>query len=230
MDFSFFGDTTGYFHGWIGGITNFGDTVAYGAEMERGLFGLYYYPPESLIVEKPFTYQDYSVYSMRLAYDQSTGEASLTIRDVYGVAWDSVSVTGPGCNFDRIYVGIENHNQTDAKWLDNTTMWLVPYAGTVADRDIAGPALELYPALPNPCYDGTVISYRIPAAQDVSFAIFDVMGRKVMSLDDVGALPGLHEVRWDATTEDGIRVAPGVYVCTVRAGEETRSGKIAVTR
>jgi hypothetical protein len=230
MDFSFFGDTDGWFHGWIGGITESGDTVAYGAEMERGLFGLYFYPPESLIVEKSFTYEDYNVYSLRLAYDHSTGKASLTIRDTYGVAWDSIGVTGPGSEFSMIYVGIENRAYDDAKWLDNTTMWLLATSGLPEGPGATGTRLELAAPLPNPSSDRTLISFETQTAGDVSVVIYDTLGREVMAWQKAGAAPGYHEVYWDATTHDGSRVAPGVYLCTVRAGAESQSRKMVVTR
>jgi hypothetical protein len=230
MDFSFFGDTDGWFHAWIGGTTDFGDTVAYGAEMERGLFGLYFYPPESLIVERPFTYEDYNVYSLRLAYDHSTGEASLTIRDTYGVAWDSIGVTGPGSDFSMIYVGIENRAYDDAKWLDNTEMWLMPTSGLPERRHGTVQGLELAPPFPNPCRDRALISFEIPTACDILVTVHDTQGREVMAWHEASAVPGHHEARWDATTPDGSRVAPGVYLCTVRAGAESRSRKMVVAR
>jgi hypothetical protein len=230
MDFSFFGDTDGWFHAWIGGTTDFGDTVAYGAEMERGLFGLYFYPPESLIVERPFTYEDYNVYSMRLAYDQSTGEASLTIRDTYGVTWDSVGVTGPGSDFSMVYVGLENRAYDDAKWLDNTEMWLIAISALPEDAAVVVPDLRLAPPRPNPWSDRTLIAFETPAAGDVSVTIYDTMGRDVMRWYEAGATRGYHSVYWDATSYDGSLVAPGVYLCTVRAGGAVRSRKMVVTR
>ena len=230
MDFSFFGDTDGWFHAWIAGITTRGDTVAYGAEMERGLFGLYFYPPESLIVEKPFTYQDYNVYSMRLSYDNSTGIASLVIRDTYGVVSDSIGVVGPGTDFNLIDVGIENRAYDDAKWLDNTTMWLVAYSGLPEGPHAVAPGLEFAQPFPNPSRERTLISYEIPAAGDVSITIYDTRGREVMTWYETHAAPGSYEVHWDAATHDGSRVAPGVYMCTVRAGAEARSRKMVITR
>jgi hypothetical protein len=230
LDFSFFGDTDGWFHGWIGGTTESGDTVAYGAELERGLFGLYYYPPESLIVERPFTYEDYNVYSMRLAYDRSTGKASLTIRDTYGVAWDSVGVTGPGSEFSMVYVGIENRSYDDAKWLDNTTMWLEATSGLPEGRSPATPMLSLAAPFPNPSSGRTLISFDVRTSADVSITVSDILGREVMTWDRSNAAPGNHEVSWDATTYDGSLVSPGVYLCTLRAGTETRSRKMVIAR
>jgi hypothetical protein len=230
MDFSFFGDTDGWFHGWIAGITGSGDTVAYGAELERGLFGLYFYPPESLIVEEPFTYQDYNVYSMRLAYDASTGKASLTIRDTYGVEWDSVGVTGPGADFDRVYVGIENRSYDDAKWLDNAEMWLWASSGLEGEPGMMRKALTLKPPFPNPSRDHALISFETKAEGDASISVYDTLGREVMTWYEADAAQGYHEVRWDATAHDGSPVSPGVYLCTVKVGAESRSRKMVIAR
>jgi hypothetical protein len=230
MDFSFFGDTDGWYHAWIGGVTTGGDTVAYGAEMERDLFGLYFYPPESLIVEKPFAFQDYNVYSLRLAYYDPTGTVSLVVRDAYGVAADSIVVTGPGSDFSMVYVGIENRASDDQKWLDNVTMWLTAYSGVPKGPDTEGLSLELYSPSPNPCSGQTAISYALPVAGDVTISIYSTMGREVMTWYRPDASAGYHETRWDGTAYDGTPVAPGVYMCTVKAGGQVQSRKLVVTQ
>jgi hypothetical protein len=165
-----------------------------------------------------------------LAYDHSTGIASLRIRDTYGVLSDSVGVIGPGSSFSMVYIGIENRAYDDAKWLDNVAMWQIPLSGLPDDANAAGRQLSLYPPFPNPCGKYTLISYEVPTAGDVSITIYDTAGRCVADWHRSGVAPGYHEVRWDAATRDGGRVAPGVYVCSVAAGGEARSQKLIVTR
>ena len=92
------------------------------------------------------------------------------------------------------------------------------------------PGLELAQPFPNPSSDRTLISYEIPAAGDVSITIYDTQGREVMTWYETHAAPGRYEARWDATTYDGRRVVPGVYMCTVRAGTEVMSRKMVITR
>jgi hypothetical protein len=228
MDFGFEGDEDGYFHAWIGGADGAGDTVAYGAEFDRSTFGLYSFPPESLLVEAPFDFDPYTVYTMRLAYDHSTGIASLSVRDALGVTGDSLGVPGPSTNFTMIRVGFENEVHND-KWLDNVVLRVMLWSGVEAWPGSSAPRIELYPPYPNPCRDATVIAYELPAAGDVSIAIYNTQGQEVRRWYRSEAAPGYHEQHWDATSGDGRRVSPGVYLCSVRSGVESASRKLIVT-
>lgn len=228
MDFSFLGDEDGWFHAWIGGIGGSGDTVAYGAEFDRDTFGLYFYPPESLLVEEGFAFDPYTVYSMRLAYDHSTGIASLSVRDAFGVAGDSIGVSGPSTDFSMMRVGVENKVYT-SKWLDNVVLRVMLWSGVQAWPRSSARHVELYPPYPNPCRDATVIAFEIPRAGDVSVAIYNMQGQEIRRWHRPACAPGYHEQRWDATSGDGDRISPGVYLCTVKAGDQSVSRKLIVS-
>ncbi len=77
---------------------------------------------------------------------------------------------------------------------------------------------------PNPFNPKTTIRFDLPAAQDVSLAIFGTDGRLVTTLVD-GLLPaGFHAVPWDGQVDGGGRAASGVYFYRIDAGPlmETR--------
>jgi len=75
----------------------------------------------------------------------------------------------------------------------------------------AARALRLYPARPNPFSGETRFALDLPQAAPVSFAVFDLSGRRVANLVDGTVDPGHHEYRWRARDERGARVAPGLY-------------------
>ena len=84
---------------------------------------------------------------------------------------------------------------------------------------------------PNPFRGRTTLSFDLPQAADVSVAVFDVMGRQVMSLDQGTMAPGA-----DQSIEiDGAGLASGVYVFRLTAvgadnSVETRAGQITLAR
>ena len=92
-------------------------------------------------------------------------------------------------------------------------------------------AFTLKGSAPNPFRGRTTLSFDLPQAADVSVAVFDVMGRQVMSLDQGTMAPGA-----DQSIEiDGNGLASGVYVFRLTAvgadnSVETRAGQITLAR
>jgi len=66
--------------------------------------------------------------------------------------------------------------------------------------------------------DAALIRYRIGADGPVRLAIHDVRGRLVQQLA-AGGDPGDHLAVWEGTTSSGERVARGVYLVVLQAGE-----------
>ena len=228
-DFCFLGDANGWFHFWIAGIGAPDDTVAYGAQMDRQSFGLYFYPPESLLVGKAFAFDPYTVYTMRLEYSHSTDIAKLIVRDVYGPTADSVWTNGVGTDFNTIRVGIEDKDSID-KWFDNVVLWQKPWSGMPERPQSQQGELVFCAPCPNPCSRETLIRYEMPHSADVLITVYNTMGQEVMSWKQMHAAPGYHEKRWDATARDGSGVSPGVYFCEIRAGTQSASRKMIVTK
>ena len=70
---------------------------------------------------------------------------------------------------------------------------------------------------PNPLKGSTTISLSLPAACHVSVEIYDILGRRVVSLLDGHAPAGQLSPVWEGTDRDGNRVTAGVYFCRVKA-------------
>ncbi|HEY2955370.1 MAG TPA: polysaccharide lyase 6 family protein [Candidatus Eisenbacteria bacterium] len=83
------------------------------------------------------------------------------------------------------------------------------------------PGVVLEPAAPNPFSSATRIRFTLPSPCAVTLAIYDVAGRRRAVLLD-GPLPaGPHQVEWRAR-----EMAPGVYLCRLRAGAANLTGKL----
>ena len=106
-----------------------------------------------------------------------------------------------------------------------TTVTLDPTTG-VPDGVIA----LLKQNQPNPARTGTTIQFVLASPMEVALDVFDVVGRKVASLEGGLMTPGRHESPWDLTDDAGNTVASGVYFYRLEAGDETLTRKLIVVR
>ena len=91
------------------------------------------------------------------------------------------------------------------------------------DSDHTGGVRRLS-AHPNPAPAGrTVVSFSIPARQNVRLRVFSMSGRYVATLADGEIGPGEVQVPWDATDHRGRRVASGKYVYRIETRGTSQS-------
>jgi len=85
---------------------------------------------------------------------------------------------------------------------------------------------------PNPFNPATTISYGVPEGEIVnaSLKIYDIRGRLVRTLAEGVREPGTHQVYWDGTDETGQRVASGIYIYRMRAGDFARTRKMVLLK
>jgi hypothetical protein len=88
------------------------------------------------------------------------------------------------------------------------------------DVVLASPAYELAlgQGQPNPSTGSVTISYTLAHETPVSIRVYDVAGRLVRTLVNETGAPGPHDVTWDSTSDEGRRVAAGVYFYRMNAG------------
>jgi subtilisin family serine protease len=82
---------------------------------------------------------------------------------------------------------------------------------------------------PNPATGQAAIEWSLGTARPAQARIYDIRGRLVRTIS-FEAGPGLHRIVWNLRDQANRTVAPGVYVCTVTSGGDSRTGKILVTR
>ncbi len=85
---------------------------------------------------------------------------------------------------------------------------------------------------PNPFNGETVIQYAVAAAgaqgsdaRNVRLAVYDMLGREVVVLVDEKKAPGVYQVTWNAG-----RLATGVYVYQLSAGQSVRTRKLVLLK
>ncbi|MBN1482498.1 T9SS C-terminal target domain-containing protein [candidate division KSB1 bacterium] len=83
---------------------------------------------------------------------------------------------------------------------------------------------------PNPFNPSTTIEYGLPQAALVTLSIYDVNGRRIVTLVDEKQEKGWHQVQWNAINSSGQRVSSGVYLVKFKAGDFVDSKKIILMK
>jgi hypothetical protein len=133
--------------------------------------------------------------------------------------------------FDDLYV--PNDNQPHITVTPENAVWLLDEIDppATAVRDITTPpAFSLLGAAPNPFGEATVLRWQLPRGARVRVDVFDVRGRRVVSLLDGARPAGPGEVRWTGRDERGRAVAAGVYFVRARALGETVTSRVVRVR
>lgn len=107
----------------------------------------------------------------------------------------------------------------------------IPLAGEV--EEISSEPVTSYVLeqnYPNPFNPTTMITFALPEAGEVSLAIYNMGGQLVRKLVYGEYASGKYEVMWDATDDRGARVASGVYLYILRAGEFTTQKKLVLMK
>ncbi|MGD9487685.1 MAG: FlgD immunoglobulin-like domain containing protein [Calditrichaceae bacterium] len=89
----------------------------------------------------------------------------------------------------------------------------------------------LFKNYPNPFNPTTNIRFQLPDAQNVKLAVYDIRGSLVKTVVNNQAFPaGEHTVTWDATDNNGSRVASGMYIYRFEAGKFSKIDKMILLK
>ncbi|RKY60753.1 MAG: hypothetical protein DRP95_03840, partial [Candidatus Latescibacterota bacterium] len=91
-------------------------------------------------------------------------------------------------------------------------------------------ALRLFQNHPNPFNTGTTIRYHLPQASQVKLMIYDVLGRKIRTLEDGWQEAGVYVAKWDGTDSKGNPVGSGVYLVRLEAGSYHKVRKMVLVQ
>ncbi|MGD9898905.1 MAG: FlgD immunoglobulin-like domain containing protein, partial [Calditrichaceae bacterium] len=89
----------------------------------------------------------------------------------------------------------------------------------------------LFKNYPNPFNPTTNIRFQLPDVQNVKLAVYDIRGSLVKTVVNNQAFPaGEHTVTWDATDNNGSRVASGMYIYRFEAGKFSKIDKMILLK
>jgi photosystem II stability/assembly factor-like uncharacterized protein len=123
-------------------------------------------------------------------------------------------------------------------FLDDSTGWACGNGGVilstttggiitgVEDEDRQSPKFyTLQQNFPNPFNPSTTIQVSLPLTSDLTIKIFDILGEEVAVLTSARYPPGVHQFTWTAAD-----VPSGIYFCTMNAGGQVRTIRVALLR
>lgn len=94
-------------------------------------------------------------------------------------------------------------------------------AGVEDDPAVPAIAFRISPGAPNPFRNSTCVTVDLPGTRLVDARIHDARGRVVRHLADAVFAPGRHLLVWDGEDDGGRRVASGVYLLRIDAGQSS---------
>ncbi|MFC1572898.1 T9SS type A sorting domain-containing protein [Candidatus Eisenbacteria bacterium] len=87
----------------------------------------------------------------------------------------------------------------------------------------------LHQSQPNPLGSGTMISFDLPIETNVALKVFDVAGRRVVTLVNDHLVAGCYRVPWTGMDESGEALVSGIYFYRLEAGEFSETRKLLIT-
>jgi hypothetical protein len=111
----------------------------------------------------------------------------------------------------------------------------LPKMSEVEESEVAGDqspvtGYQLEQNYPNPFNPSTVISFQLPVNSEVTLSIFNMNGQLVKQVASGRYASGRHTLVWDATNDRGERVASGVYMYVIKAGDFTAQKKLVLMK
>ncbi|HUF08407.1 MAG TPA: T9SS type A sorting domain-containing protein [Rhodothermales bacterium] len=103
---------------------------------------------------------------------------------------------------------------------NSATTFVADYSAVSSENDaVPGSSSQLLQNYPNPFRSLTTIGYNVPQAGEVTLEVFDLLGRKVRTLESGFLSAGRREVAFEASG-----LSPGMYVFQLSVGDsvETR--------
>jgi len=85
------------------------------------------------------------------------------------------------------------------------------------DLKILPQKYELCGVFPNPFNPATIIKYALPYESQISISIYNIMGENVKNIEFSNQSAGNHQMIWDGTNKNSVRVPSGVYIVKFKA-------------
>ena len=159
--------------------------------------------------------------SVRLYNAEGVLRDSLTYGNQY--PW-STGADGSGATLQLLDVELDN--ASPASWAASR-LFGTPGQPNARDREEGRSGLRNFP---NPFNDTTTITFALPVESHCQLDIFDVRGKKVVSLLDEPKAAGLHAVDWGGANGRGDRLASGSYYIRLRAAGLEQSRKMILLK
>jgi hypothetical protein len=124
-----------------------------------------------------------------------------------------------GDGFDDVLTGYSGHSNAYGHFVGSASLYFGGRSKSEGDRSANRPVV-LHPNHPNPFNPVTTVRFELERALRVRIDIFDIRGRRLMTLADRAFSAGLHSVVWNGTNTAGVPVASGIYFVRLNAADQ----------
>jgi immune inhibitor InhA-like protein/flagellar hook capping protein FlgD len=83
---------------------------------------------------------------------------------------------------------------------------------------------------PNPFNPVTTISYQLPKTANVKLEVYNMLGQKVKTLVNANQPAKFYTVQWNGLNEKGSKVASGIYLYRIEAGDFIKTNKMLLLK
>ncbi len=163
-----------------------------------------------------------------------------------GISWDSLWTRTANALYGSFLSGVSDSGSFSGSNAVNCKGTIVGEAGTIlrisygslptgiVDKHGSSIPLEFHLSqnYPNPFNGTTNFEVRLPAqwtgninSENVSLKVFDLLGRELATLVNVGLSPGIYKIRWNPTD-----LPSGVYFCRLKAGDLVQFRKVLLLK
>jgi len=111
----------------------------------------------------------------------------------------------------------------------SSTVYVTSSATGIFDGKVPS-KLALGQNYPNPFNPTTTIDFVLPATMHTELAIFDVRGRRVVTLLNRSMSDGVASVTWDGRDQNGVPVSSGIYFYRLVAGTTVQTRKMVLLK
>ena len=91
-------------------------------------------------------------------------------------------------------------------------------------------AFALHQNYPNPFNPSTTVKFDVPEATELTVVVYDLLGRKVVTLVEGTVQPGYRRVIWSGKAADGSEVPTGIYIARLLTTGYTKSIKMVLLK
>ena len=88
----------------------------------------------------------------------------------------------------------------------------------------------LQPNYPNPFNPSTTLSYDVPQTSHVTINIYNLLGKKIVTLLDEEVQAGTYQLIWETKNIMGQELSSGVYICRMQSNDFIKSRKMMLIR
>lgn len=107
---------------------------------------------------------------------------------------------------------------------------IIPVGVESEGKNVLPRLFRLKQNYPNPFNLSTTIEFELPVQESVNLRIYNLLGEEVSILANDVYEQGIHRMRWNGNTQQGVPASSGVYFVRLSAGAHTTTAKIVLVK